>query len=209
MAEELGIFATDSGGSFETPEAGSYIARCYRMIDLGTLPQQFEGKPAKPARKVMVYWELLEDEDGEPVRMEDGRPFSVSQEYTLSTNAKANLRRDIDAWRGKALTDEEAKSFNITKLLDKFCRLNIVINDKGYPQIKGVSATKKRPDSVNPESWWSVTNPDMDVYEKFPEWLRNKIATAQEWGGKDPYTGGPAKEVGDEDEDVDVDDLQF
>lgn len=222
MAE--GIFAKNSGGDdFEYPEAGSYLARCYRMIDIGTQPQTYQGKPSAPKRKVLVYFELLEDENGEKVEMSDGRPFSVMNRYTLSTHKSSILRKHIDAWRGKALSDEEAKSFNIVVLLDKYCRVDVSVDDSGdrtWVNVTNVTRSKKKekPAGVNDTFWWSVEEPDMDAFNEFPEWLQNKIGESQEWqeqlAGMKQGEAVPAKTkdvvIEDLDEgEVDLGDIEF
>lgn len=191
-----GIIARDSGGGdFENPVAGSYIARCYKMIDVGTQPQTFQGKPSDPKRKLFVWFELLEDEEGNSYRMSDGKAFSVLNRYTLSTNAKATLRKHIDAWRGKPLTKDEAEAFNVVVLLDKYCRLQISLDDKNdrtYVNVVSVGVTKKRPEAVNATSWWSVENPDMEAFEAFPDWLKTMIEGSAEWKAKSAAKTAPA-----------------
>lgn len=181
-----GIYATTSGGGdFETPAAGSYIARCYKMVDVGTQEVMYQGKPSTPKRQVLIWFELLEDEDGKLYTMSDGQPFTVMQRYTLSTAPVATLRKHIDAWRGKALTKEEAEQFNIVKLLDQTCRLGISLDEKGdrtWVNISSVGYTKKTPKGVNDAFWWTIDEPDMKAFEEFPEWLQNKIRAAKEWG---------------------------
>lgn len=183
-----GIHATNKGGGdFETPEAGSYIANLYKIIDIGTQVEQFQGKPAKPARKVLFYFELLEDEEGKEYRMTNGEPFSVMEKYTLSTSPKANLRKVIDAWRGQALTEAEAEDFDVTKLLGQTARVQVTLDESGdrtWVNLKSVGFTKKSLQNVNPTMSWSVEDPDMKVFESFPDWLLIKINAAAEWSAK-------------------------
>ncbi len=183
MDKADGIIATDRGGDFELPAAGSYLAKCYQIVDIGTQNELFQGKPTKPTHKVIMWFELLEDEEGTAYRMSNGEPFSIMQKYTLSTNSKANLRKHIDAWRGKPLSDAEAKGFNLVKLLGQACRLQVSLDERGdrtWVNIASIGYTKKNPDGVNPTSWWTVSKPDMEAYIKFPDWLRQKIASSEE-----------------------------
>lgn len=199
----MGIIATSKGGDFEQTPAGSYIARCYKMHDVGTQPGY--NVDDSPSRKVYIHWELLEDEDGEAIRMKDGQPFSVQKQYTLSIHPKSNLRKDIDTWRGIPFKDEEAEAFDITQLLDKYCRIQVVhkdgTNGKVYANVASVGFTKKKPEGVNEASWWSVSQPDMDAFEKLPDWIKQKVEASEEWTGKDKIA-----EVND-DEPVNLDDV--
>lgn len=191
-----GIFARDNGGGdFEIPEAGSYIARCYKIIDIGTQEVAYLGKTSFK-RKVLMWFELLEDEDGDTVTMSSGEPFTVLQRYTLSTNSQATLRHHIDAWRGKALTAEEAKEFDVTKLLGQSCRLQVTLDEKDertYVNIASIGHTKKEPKGVNKLFWWTIEDPDLTEFENFPEWLQNKIASAEEWSSAAKKAATPKK----------------
>lgn len=195
----MGIIAKSNGGDFELTPNGSFIGRCYRMIDIGTQPGFTDQDKAQ--RKVHIYWELLEDEDGEPVTMKDGRPFSVSKKYTLSINPKANLRKDLDAWRGIAFKDEEAEAFDITKLLGTYCRIQVVHEDsngKTYANVSSIGFTKKKPQGVNEASWWSVEEPDYAAFEKMPDYLKEKIQQSPEWKAQQLMGSQEASSFADE-----------
>lgn len=202
------------GGDFELVPAGVYLARCYRMIDIGT--QQVTSKKfgTKNVRQVMLYWELLQDDDGEKVAMEDGRPFSISKTYTLSMNKKANLRQDLDAWRGVPFKDDEADGFDITKLLDKFCKIQVVHNvsgDKTYANVGSIMTTKKTAEAVNEIVGFSVADPDMEVFEKLPEWIKTKVQESAEWNddGDDDPEAAPGQSAPVEEDKIDIKDIPF
>jgi hypothetical protein len=205
----MGIIAKSNGGDFELTPNGSFIGRCYRMIDIGTQPGFTDQD--KPQRKVYIYWELLEDEDGEPVTMKDNRPFSVNKKYTLSINPKANLRKDLDAWRGIAFKDDEAEAFDITKLLGTYCRIQVVHEDsngKTYANVSSIGYTKKKPEGVNDTSWWSVEEPDMEVFEKMPDYFKEKIEQSPEFRAQQMAIKGVSSVEGfDKDEPINLDDL--
>ena len=88
------------GGSFTPVPAGSHLAVCYRIIDLGTQKVVFQNEN-KFLRKVMVSWELPDE------KMDDGRPFVISKRYTWSMHEKATLRKHLEAWRGKGFSEED------------------------------------------------------------------------------------------------------
>lgn len=194
------------GGEFELVPAGVYLARCYRMIDLGTQTNISAKYGTKTVREVMLYWELLQDDAGEPVFMEDGeRVFSISKKYTLSMNKKANLRKDLDSWRGKPFTDAEADDFDITKLLDKFCMIQVVHNtsgDKTYANVGTIMTTKKTAEGKNEVGAFSIDDPDMEFFGTLPQWLQDKIKESAEW--EDDGEEQPATETEIEDTDIKV-----
>lgn len=183
----MSLHATDSGsGDFEQPVAGQYIARCYRVIDLGTQPQTFQGKPSSPKPQVVFYFELLADEEGKDYRDSEGKPFVVVNTYTNSTNEKATLRKHIDAWRGVPLTKEQAADYDISKLLNKYCRLQVILKssadgNKTYVNIASIGSTKMKPAGVNELVKYEIDEGIGGVYETLPQWIKDKLTNASEW----------------------------
>jgi hypothetical protein len=218
MAKVTSIKAPASaGGDFEIAPEGVFLARCYKMVDVGTQTETGQFG-TKENRKVYIYWELLQTADGEPVFMEDGKtPFSIFNSYKLSMHQKANLRKHLDSWRGKKFTEEEAAEFDITKLLDKFCLLQITHTtskdgQKTYANVDGIMTTKKKVDGINEICSFSIEDPDMDVFNDLPDWLQQKIEEAPEWSEteteEEAAPAEPAKKKLATDE-IDVDDVPF
>lgn len=219
MAKVTPIKAPASaGGDFEIAPEGVFLARCYKMVDVGTQTETGQFG-TKENRKIYLYWELLQTADGDEVKMENGdQPFSIFNSYKLSMHPKANLRKHLDAWRGKKFTEEEASDFDVTKLLDKFCLLQITHStskdgQKTYANIDAIMSTKKTAPGVNEISSFNIENPDMDVFNALPEWLQAKIEDAPEWDDTDNTADAPAapavkKEDVQEDE-IDVADVPF
>ena len=221
MAKVTSIKAPASaGGDFEIAPEGVFLARCYKMVDVGTQTETGQFG-TKENRKIYLYWELLETADGEKIRMEDGEtPFSIFNSYKLSMHPKANLRKHLDSWRGKKFTDEQAADFDITKLLDQFCLLQITHStskdgQKTYANVDGIMTTKKKVDGINEISSFSIEDPDMDVFNDLPDWLQSKIEDAPEWNETDdedqpsaPAADAPAKKQLATDE-IDVEDVPF
>lgn len=186
----MGFVAKDSGGgAFKLAPAGTHLARCYRMIDLGTQEVVFNNE-TKYQHKIQLSWELHgEDEDGNPLKMDDGAPMSVSKRYTLSLHSKAGLRRDLESWRGKPFTETEAQGFDVTVLLDKWCMLSLIHNavgDKTYANIASISAVpnamrKSLPNGLNDLERFDIDDPDMKLFATFHEKLRETIENAPEW----------------------------
>lgn len=127
-----------SGGDFELAPAGTHLAVCYRIIDLGTQKSTYLGKE-KDAHKIMLSWELPEES------MKDGRPFTISQRYTWSMNEKANLRKHLEAWRGLKFTDKDfgTAGFNIQKVLGVGCLLTVAHSEEGEKQFANITGVSK------------------------------------------------------------------
>lgn len=175
------------GGNFQQVEPGMYPARCYSMIEIGTIETEFNGEKKK-AHKVAITWELptetaiFRDEKGP-------EPFVVSKRYTLSMHEKSTLRKDLESWRGKGYTEEEAKRFDITKLLGQPCNLNVIHvpgkeAGKTYVQVASISPLMKGqqcPDQVNPTKVLSYDNFDWEVFDGLSDYMKDLIRTSEEF----------------------------
>jgi len=189
------INATNSGVTRELIPAGNYIARCYQMIEIGTVREFVMGKEMT-LKKVRIGWELptelkvFKEEKGE-------QPLVISKEYTLSMNEKANLRKDLKSWRGKDFTEDEAKSFDITKLIGAVCMLNVIHKPKMsdptsfYEQIAGITPLPKgitAPKQINPTFVLSYDAFNQDKFDSLPDFLKTKIQSSSEYAAmKNPH----------------------
>lgn len=190
----MGFTASNNSTSFEMTPAGVHPARCFRMVDIGTQTTEFQGQK-KFQHKIIVAWELLGDE-----RMEDGRPYSIQQRYTLSLHEKSQLRKDLQAWRGKAFTPDEEAQFDVSKVLGAYCMLNIVHTNKDgreYANIGSIMPLPKgmeKPAGVNPVQLFDIDNPDMDLFNSFGDKLKSTIQSAPEWAGTERMAGADYEE---------------
>lgn len=184
----MGIIAKKSGGDFKRVNPGTYAARCYSMIEIGTITEEYMGEK-KRQHKVMLTWELptelevFHEEKGE-------EPYVVSKTYTLSMHEKATLRRDLESWRGKGFTEKEAEAFDITALLGKPCMLSIIHRPgkvdptKTYVEIASISNMPKGlicPDQINPTKVLSFDAWDAELFEGLSDYLKDKILSSEEY----------------------------
>lgn len=176
------------GGNFQKIEPGTYIARCYSMIEIGTIKEDYNGE-SKMQKKVNITWELptekavFNTEKGE-------EPFVVSKTYTLSMHEKSTLRRDLESWRGKGFTEEEAKKFDITKLLGVPAMISVIQRPKKNDATKTVtdvsSITKppkgyECPAQINPMRILSYDNWDDNTFASLSDWMKDKIRSSVEF----------------------------
>jgi len=180
------IEASSSSSDYKPIDAGAYIARCFSMVQIGTIEQEYMGE-TKELNKVRITWELPSEKkvfkEGEPEKV-----LTVSKEFTLSLHEKANLRKFLESWRGKGFTDEEAKKFNISKLLGVPCFLSIIHKTskqgKVYADISSISTLPKGmtcPEQVYDNFEFSFTPFDQDKFDSLPDWLKDKIRTSKEY----------------------------
>jgi len=199
------MIVSDTGGGnadFKQVPAGMHMARCYRLVDLGTQKQEWQGQ-TKMLRKVMVSFEIHgEDENGQPIVMDDGKPMSISKNYTLSLAEKASLRADLVSWRGRDFTESELRRFDLKTILGAWAMISVVHaqggNGKTYANIvniNGVPAAIKKaglPEPFNDTTSFSLDEPDMKIFEKLSKGIKAKIEMSPEWkkGGKPVVSDG-------------------
>lgn len=168
--------------------AGNYVARCYKMIEIGTVPTEFQGEK-KMTHKVRIGWELptelkiFSQEKGE-------QPCVIEKEYTLSLGDKSNLRKDLKSWRGKDFTTEEAEKFDITKLLGIPCMLNVIhVSGKKDPskQYQAIGSISPLPKGlicdpqINPSFEFSFDGFSQEKFNLLPEYIRKQIEESDEY----------------------------
>jgi hypothetical protein len=191
---KMGFIAKDSGGggNFKKVPQGVFVARCYSLIDLGTqLSSGAFGE--KLNHKIQIGWELFgEDEEGQPLTIDvEGKtmPLTIKKSYTMSLHEKASLRKDLEAWRGRAFSEPEAKGFDISKLLGAYCMVNVTTSENGgktYSNVAGLTplpnALKNaKPNGVHGFVVFDMDKPDMNVFNSFHEKLQEAIKKAPEW----------------------------
>ena len=182
--------SSNSTSDFKLPPAGNFLARLYRIIDIGTQTTEWMGKK-KMQRKIITMFELHgEDNDGQPLQTAEGKPLIVSKRYTLSLDEKATLRKDLEAWRGKAFTQEELDGFNLEVLLGKCCMVSVThstYDGKEYANIAGISqipaALKKlgEPVGVNELMIFTLDPFDQDKFSKLSEGMQGVIKKSAEY----------------------------
>jgi hypothetical protein len=74
----MSLTAKDSGGGSFTPVApGMHLARCYRIVDMGTQKSEYQGQ-VKHLQKVMIQFEVHGEDDNGNGRYYDFRCCRLS-----------------------------------------------------------------------------------------------------------------------------------
>ena len=97
------VTATDKGGGFAPHPEGQFPMVCVDVVDLGVNVEQFGDQEPREAHKVALVF-------ASGATHETGELILVTTEMTLSMNEKANLRKFLQAWRGKSYSEEQAKA---------------------------------------------------------------------------------------------------
>lgn len=216
----MGLIAADTGGNgnFKRVPSGAHIARCFSVIDLGThLTSGQFGE--KLQHKLRIAFEIFgDDENGDPLTIDvDGKqmPLTINKTYTVSLHEKAGLRKDLAAWRGRDFTEEEAKAFDVSKLLGAYCMLNVIVsetNGKTYSNIAGIAPLHKqmaRPDAIHANQVLDLDNVNMDVFNSLHEKLREHIQNSPEWKKYAATATGNSLIQNDAPEPLPFDDIPF
>ena len=186
----LTVKAGNDSGFVPVP-AGMHLARCYRIVDLGTQKTEYKGE-IKYQPKVMIQFEVHgEDDQGNPLVTSKGEPMSISKNYTASLGEKATLRNDLKNWRGRDFTPEELKAFELKNLLGVWAMISVVKapgkDGKEYTNIGAVMSVPQNikkaglPEPVNATAIFDLENPDMELFETFSDSLKAKIMSSPEW----------------------------
>src|SRR5687768_9367000 len=156
------------------PEAGTTQAVCCAVWDLGLQKSTFAGEE-KIQHKIIIAWEITEKINA-PESEYNSKPYMLNKKYTLSLGEKANLRKDLESWRGIPFTaDELQNGFDLDKLYGANCYIGIKHepdrNDasKVYANVTAILPIPKGLEKITP-----LRARD----ELPPKWVQEKIAQA-------------------------------
>lgn len=206
----MSLTAQDKGGGtdFDPIPQGLHEAVCYAVFDLGT---HHSEKWNKDRHEVVVIWELPSqrieiERDGSMVDL----PRAISRRFTLSLHSKADLRKNLESWRGRKFTEAELKEgFDLKKLLEVNAQLNVIHNPSadGTRTYANISAVVPAPKGVklapeNPLGFFSFEEwPEKGIPVNTPEWIQEIIKQSKEFTGEmappnteeEPPVGDPAE----------------
>ena len=202
----MGLVAKEGESSFTPVPTGMHLARCYRVVDLGTQKSEYLGT-IKYLSKVMLQFEVHgEDENGRPMLTAKGEPMTISKNFTLSLAEKATLRKDLQTWRGREFTAEELRGFELKNVLGAWAMISVIKttgnNGKEYTNIAGIMQVPPQikkaglPDGHNKLGIFSIDEADMEMFDTFSDGLKAKIQASPEWqarNGGQPSKGENAK----------------
>ena len=158
-------------------EGGTYPAVCVGVVDLG---EQLNEHYKKYEKKVILIFEL----PGQTVTVDgEDKPRWLSREFTQALGDKANLSAFLTSWRGKAFTDAELESFDLSEMLGKGCLLQVVKVEKGDKCYNNITTAIGLPVGFPAPEISKDTQPILfdtdswsdEMFALLPEWIRNKV----------------------------------
>lgn len=176
----MALIVKDAGGGFEPLEAGTYVARCITVVDLGIQQTHFGGK-----EKVYIGFEVPEvrvqwkDDSGKDME----GPARIGSRYTLSINPKSILGQHLTSWRGRPFTDEERAGFDLFNVLGVPAMISVTHASKDNKTYANITAIMRLPKGMQcppAESELVGYTPSdaarIGAFDKLPEWLQ-KLCT--------------------------------
>lgn len=176
------------GADRELTPSGTHIARCIKFIHFGHIKEiNFHGQE-QYQDKCRLTWEIpgemrvFDEEKGE-------QPMSISKDYNLTLGKDANLRKDLESWRGQGFTPDELLGFDVETIVGAPCLINIIhITSKAgnkYAKIASVTPLMKGtecPEIINEPFIWNYTDKfDLGILENLHEWFQDKIKGSLEY----------------------------
>ena len=180
--ETMALIVRDNGGTdFDPIPEDQHIARCVLVADIGT-----QKTPYGTKRQAVVGWELpnvqrvFDDSRGK-------EPAFISAFYTASLAEKANLRRVLESWRGRAFTTNELTGFDLETIIGAPCLLQIIHKQTADHTRAHVQSVSKLPTGLDcpaqhcPSRTFSFASPSRQDFDALPEWIQTQIKAAAEW----------------------------
>lgn len=173
------IVKDDGGGDFSPCPEGQNQAVCTQIIELGT---QHNEQFNKDQRLVLFGLELPTVLNAD----NDNKPFMIWQRYTMNLGSKANLRKDLETWRGVAFTDEQLDGFDLKKVLGAPCYIGVIHKVKGDKTYANLNSIIKLPkeitprDPVGPLVYFEIGEPDLEAFDTFSNNLQATICRSPE-----------------------------
>lgn len=183
---------------------GTHVATLYRIMNLGTRFQMFEGKtkeyPDKVIRLTFEFPDSLHkfEKDGEEKEL----PLVIDKELNLTMGPKSKLRPLVEGMIGVQLKDEEAYAFDLESLLGKSCLVTVAHKEsKGnmYANIISTAPLMKGmvpPKQVNPSQVFDINTCTKEEYEALPDFLKEKVNVSDEY--KKRFGGEESLDLEDE-----------
>lgn len=195
-------------------DAGSYPARIVQIIDLGVQEQMpYQGEKKPDCNEIRIVYEMSDefmlDDDGEELK---DSPRWINEDIPLHNLSKDKSK---STKRYLALDPEVKFGGDFAKLVGSPCYVTVVQNPgkganlgKVYANVAGISIMRakdaeKSPPLVNPPIAFDLDEPNVDEFNTFPEWLKDKIKGGVNFegsklglllSGKPPVDEGPEEE---------------
>ena len=181
------------GSDRELAPTGSHRAVLYKLVNLGTLETEWEGKK-KMSHKIRLIWELSDEvleyeyddkETGQKVKKSG--PFAVGGKYTYSLGDNSRLLPVVQGMLGTNLTEDERWTFDAQKLLGMPCLVTVIHDEyegTKFAKVASVTSLPKamaKPAQINETIIWDVRELSQEAIAELPEYIRKDMEASQEY----------------------------
>ena len=181
-------------------EAGSHLAVCTMIADIGSHESEFQGR-TKVNYEVVMMFEFPDlrneiEKDGKKISY----PKRKTEKYTFSYHEKSNLGKIMKSWLGR-LPDAD---FDLFEMLGKNAMVTIIHEESksgtSYDKIATITQLPARISPAEPEGKlirYSMQEDKQDFPEHLPDWIKNEVMSSKEWesiqrfGERQDETGEP------------------
>ena len=209
------LIVSEKGNKIEPVPEGIHNAVCVGLYHVGTQHCNFFETDK---RKLIVTWELPEllPIESECYGKRHQSPRCLWHNFTFSLNEKANLRQILESWRGRKFTSTELEGFDLSKLLDVPCQLQVVHKQgkegRNFANVKNVIPAprdSKVTASIKPKIFSVTDLKEAKLPDFLPEWVKILVMQSREWEMllKRASNTSPAKEQ--DCDDIDPDEVPF
>ena len=170
----MSLIAKERSEYIPIPE-DQHRAVCSAIVSIGLQECFGAVKPQLVMRFEFPDLRVEREENGQKIN----EPRTKWQFYTLSLNNKANLRQDMESWRGKGFTKEELEGFDVMTVLGHACQIQIIHDHSGdriRDKIKSVSELPGDGEKPLPElEIIRYSDGEIDQWDLLPDWIKEKI----------------------------------
>ena len=101
---------------FEQPQTGMVSSVCINVVYGGYVKTTYMGQDKGYQRKIFILWEIAQSiKEGQFA----GQHMVITKEYTFAVGEKANLRIDLESWRGKKFEERKNADGTVSLLTEK------------------------------------------------------------------------------------------
>lgn len=142
----MAIIAKKTESDFTPAPEGLHQGVCVDVVDRGMQKTKFGVK-----HLVRFFWQIEER------NIDKDERFVVFKDYTCTLGDKANLRKDLESWRGRKFTPNELDGFDLESCLGANCQVQVVHNTSSegnvFANIHAIVPISKGASKMEPENY--------------------------------------------------------
>lgn len=181
----MALGARKSESKVDNPVPGTYMARLVGIVDLGHQPgYQGKGYDIEPSYQLRLSYELPGS------RTKEDRPHWVHENvknsdfFDKKKGLSSKLMKRVYALDPSGTKSDNGK--NLVSLIGVPCMVEVALNEGGYPKIMNVTGAPAGipvPELENDPILFDMADPDMEVFRRLPEFIRNMMKENLDYAG--------------------------